>query len=80
MTSYAPQVIDRYLRASDLYNLPATAKRPARRGLLGVSRSGLWKMVSDGTFPPPIKLTPKISVWRASDVEAFMTERKGASA
>ena len=36
--------------------------------LLPVSRSTLWRWVKAGTFPPPVKLSPGVTVWRASDV------------
>lgn len=37
-----------------------------------VSRSGLWKMVQEHRFPQPVKLSPRVTVWRASDVTAYI--------
>jgi predicted DNA-binding transcriptional regulator AlpA len=37
-----------------------------------VSRSGWWKGVKEGRFPQPVKLSPRVTVWRASDVQAFI--------
>lgn len=40
-----------------------------------VSRSGLWKMVADGRFPAPVKLSPRVTVWKASDVQAYIAAK-----
>jgi len=37
-----------------------------------VSRSGFWKGVKEGRFPQPVKLSPRVTVWRASDVQAYI--------
>lgn len=37
-----------------------------------VSRSGWWQGVKDGRFPKPIKLSPRVTVWRASEVQAYI--------
>ena len=39
-----------------------------------VSRSGWYQGVKDGKFPPPIKLGPKTSAWRESDVNRLIQE------
>ena len=39
---------------------------------MGISRSGWWKGVKDGKFPPGIKLSPRVTVWRASDIDALI--------
>ena len=31
-----------------------------------LDRSTIWRMVRDGTFPPPIRLTPSRNGWRLS--------------
>ena len=45
--------------------------RPASRGILGVSDKTIWQWVKQGEFPQPIKLG-SITVWRLSDVQAWM--------
>ncbi|MGE4370805.1 MAG: helix-turn-helix transcriptional regulator [Burkholderiaceae bacterium] len=40
--------------------------------LLGSSRSWPWKLAQDGRFPKPIKLTPKFTRWRLSEVRAWI--------
>ena len=41
----------------------------APNGLLPISKSTWWQGISEGRFPRPIKLGPRISVWRAEDIE-----------
>jgi len=38
----------------------------------GVSRSYWWAGVKDGRFPPGIKLSARVTVWRASDIDALI--------
>ncbi|MBQ0137667.1 MAG: AlpA family phage regulatory protein [Kurthia sp.] len=49
--------------------------RPASRGLIAVSDKTIWQWVKNGDFPPPIKLSPNVSVWRSSDIEAWMKSK-----
>ena len=39
---------------------------------MGISRSGWWKGVKEGKFPPGIKLSPRVTVWRASDIDTLI--------
>lgn len=41
-----------------------------------VSKSTWWQGVKDGRFPKPIKLGPRVTVWRAEDIAALV--RNGA--
>jgi prophage regulatory protein len=41
----------------------------------GLAKSTIWLYVKEGKFPKQIKLSPKISVWKESDVEAWITEQ-----
>nr|MBP8206539.1 AlpA family phage regulatory protein [Acinetobacter sp.] len=49
--------------------------RPASAGLLGVSDKTIWNWVKRGEFPAPIKLSPSVTVWRLSEVQAWMDEK-----
>ncbi|RME06876.1 MAG: AlpA family phage regulatory protein [Bacteroidetes bacterium] len=43
--------------------------RPAQLAeLLGVSRSTIWRWVSEGRLPKPLKLSRRVTVWRQDDV------------
>jgi prophage regulatory protein len=39
-----------------------------------ISRSAWYQGVKDGKFPPPIKLGPKTSAWRESDVNRLIAD------
>lgn len=41
--------------------------------IVPISRSAWWAGVKTGTYPKPIKLSPRVTVWRASEVFALMT-------
>jgi predicted DNA-binding transcriptional regulator AlpA len=44
---------------------------PKDRGRVPVSASTWWAGVRSGRFPQPIKLGPRTTVWRESDIEAM---------
>ena len=51
-------------------------------GLLGIGKSTLYTWVAAGTFPAPLKLSPRAARWRQSDVEAWVADlprRQGGS-
>lgn len=52
--------------AEILLRLPQVLER------VPVSRSGLWKMVQEGRFPRPVKLSPRVTVWTLSAVQAYI--------
>ena len=43
----------------------ATPPQPA---LIPVSKSTWWEGVKSGRFPQPVKLGPRITVWRVEDI------------
>lgn len=49
--------------------------RPASKGLIGVSDKTIWTWVKRGEFPAPVKLSPTVTVWRLSDIQAWMQEK-----
>ena len=55
--------------ASDtLMRVPAITER------LGVSRSYFWAGVKAGKFPPGIKLSSRVTVWKRSDIDALIAQ------
>ena len=46
---------------------------------LGLSRSSIYQMVSEGLFPKPIKLGRRAVGWRLEDVENWLTTMQEAS-
>ena len=51
-------------------------ERRASKGLIGVSEKTLWEWVRKGEFPQPIKLSPTITVWRATDIAEWMKSKE----
>lgn len=41
-------------------------------GPIPVGKSTWWAGVKDGRFPKPVKLGPRITVWRAEDIRALV--------
>jgi prophage regulatory protein len=37
-----------------------------------VLRSNWWQGVKDRRYPQPLKLSPRVTVWRASDIRALI--------
>lgn len=53
--------------------------KPERVGLLPVSEKTIWEWVRQGKFPKPIKVSANVTVWRLSEIQAWM-EEKGTEA
>lgn len=47
------------------------------RGPIPVSKSTWWAGVASGRFPQPVKLGPRITVWRVEDIRALMKNAVG---
>jgi predicted DNA-binding transcriptional regulator AlpA len=43
-------------------------------GILGVSRSQVWKLTKDGDLNP-VRLSPRVTAWRLADVEAYIASK-----
>jgi len=41
-------------------------------GPIPVGRSTWWAGVKDGRFPKPVKLSPRVTAWRAEDIRALI--------
>jgi prophage regulatory protein len=50
-------------------------KRRYVESLTGLSRSSIYKQISIGKFPSPVKLTNKSVAWRKEDVAAWIASR-----
>jgi len=42
--------------------------------ILPISRASIWRMVRQGTFPAPIKLSVGITAWRTVDIEEWLNK------
>lgn len=41
--------------------------------LIPVGKSTIYYLIQKGEFPKQVKLEPKLSVWRKSDIEAYIS-------
>ncbi|MEN2426298.1 helix-turn-helix transcriptional regulator [Chromobacterium vaccinii] len=44
------------------------------RKILPVSDSTIWRRVRAGTMPAPVKLSEKVTAWRAEEIRAFLDQ------
>jgi len=61
------------MRATGFLRLPDVLR------LIPVSRSTWWAGVRTGRYPASVKLGPRITAWRAEDIDEFI-RRHGAAA
>lgn len=43
-------------------------------GPLPISKSGFWAGVKSGKYPPPRKISERITVWRAEDIRTLIAK------
>lgn len=48
-------------------------------GILPISQATLWRWVSKGEFPKPVKLSSRVTAWRVADVSKWLMEKKSES-
>ncbi|MBN8542829.1 MAG: AlpA family phage regulatory protein [Alphaproteobacteria bacterium] len=62
-------------KLSDLYDLPRSGflrQSELIPEIIPFSAATLWRKVKSGEFPRPVKLSERITAWRAEDVRAWM--------
>ena len=42
----------------------------------GLSRATIYRMIGRGEFPRQVQISPRLTGWRAEDVEAWLTSRR----
>ena len=47
--------------------------------ILPIGATTLWRWVKEGKFPQPIKLSPRVTAWRAEDVRDWMARHQEAA-
>lgn len=57
--------------------LPETGflRQPQVLTFIPISKSTLWRRVLAGTFPAPLKLSARVTVWRVEDVRRWIQEQ-----
>jgi len=64
-----------YLR---LPNIIGDSKaNPPIPAIIPVSKSTWWLGVKSGRYPKPVKLSTRVSAWRAEDIRAFIEKTGG---
>ena len=61
------------LENESLLRLPQVLK------IIPISKSAWWQGCKDGRYPKPVKLGPRTTVWKASDISAFMRQLSRSS-
>ena len=65
---------DSFLRLANIIgNKKANPPIPA---LIPVSKTTWWAGTKSGIYPPPIKLSERVAVWRSSDIQALIKQAK----
>ena len=61
----------------DVVRLPETGflRQPQVLVFVPISRSTLWRRIQAGTFPGPVKLSARVTAWRAEDVRRWIAEQ-----
>lgn len=62
-----------FVRESDLVR---SAKRPQAPALLPFSGQTLWRLVRQGRFPAPLKLSANVTAWRVGNVRKWLQEQE----
>lgn len=57
--------------------LPETGflRQPQVLAFVPISKSTLWRRVQARTFPEPVKLSARITVWRAEDIRRWIAQQ-----
>jgi hypothetical protein len=61
-----------FLRLSQLLGNPKA--NPPIPPIIPVKKSYWWAGVKSGRFPKPVKLSPRVTVWRVEDIKQFIAE------
>ncbi len=49
-------------------------------GRIPLSKSSIWRLVRQGAFPAPVKLSAGCTAWRLADIEHWESSREATSA
>ena len=73
-----PSVFDAYPDSAliRLNQLVQSTQRPEVAAPLPFSAPTLWRKVRNGTFPRPMKLSPRVTAWNVGLVRAWMREQE----
>lgn len=57
--------------------LPETGflRQPQVLAFVPISKSTLWRRIQARTFPAPVKLSERVTAWRAEDIRRWIAEQ-----
>ena len=57
--------------------LPETGflRQPQVLAFIPISKSTLWRRIQARTFPEPVKLSQRVTVWRAEDIRRWIAQQ-----
>lgn len=61
--------------ASAIFPAAGFLRQPQVLTFIPISKSTLWRRVSAGTFPAPVKLSPRVTAWRVEDVKRWIEQQ-----
>lgn len=67
-----------YKLASQSATARALLRRPQVEAITGLSRSTIYRLVTDGKFPAPIRLTVRSVAWPSDQIESWVNARCNA--
>ncbi|MBK7901188.1 MAG: AlpA family phage regulatory protein [Betaproteobacteria bacterium] len=60
-----------------ILTLPETGflRQPQVLAFVPISKSTLWRRIQARTFPDPVKLSERVTVWRAEDIRRWIGQQ-----
>ncbi len=59
-----------YLRIRQIIGDPNA--NPPNPAIIPIAKSTWWEGVKDGRYPKPIKISPRVTVWKVEDIRTFI--------
>lgn len=64
----------------ELLSVNDLASIPGRPGAVPMSKTTIYRLLRQGDFPAPIRLSERKTFWHRRDIEAWLESRKGVQA
>lgn len=68
------------IRDITLHCAPLFIRQKQVLRLVPFSAATLWRKVKEGTFVQPVKLSARVTAWRVSDIDAWLTAQEAGGA
>lgn len=57
---------------------PRYLRLPEVRQIVPLSSASIWRKTRNGTFPPAIKISERVTVWSAQAISSWLAEKEAA--